>query len=151
MGIISFMAQQTQQSLSNHTRLDPLFHFVLLPLTLVLIAISIYALTIELSTRSIWMLLVSIAIFICAFKLRSYPLKAQDRVIRLEERLRMQNVLPDSQKNQIAALTEGQFIALRFAPDSELPGLVNDAVTKKLAPKEIKQSIKHWRPDFFRI
>jgi hypothetical protein len=145
------MAQQTEQSFSNYTRLDPLYHFVLLPLLLIAIGLAVTMVVRHVAIFSVWALVVSLALFLAAFKLRMYPLKAQDRIIRLEERLRMQTVLPESQRNQIGALTEAQLIAMRFAPDSELPALVDVAVTKKLAPKEIKRSIKNWRPDYFRV
>jgi hypothetical protein len=145
------MAQQTEQNFSNHVRFDPPFHFVLLPLLLVAIGLAVTMVVRHVGISTVWALIVSLALIIAALKLRLNPLKAQDRIIRLEEQLRMQVVLPESQKAQIGALTEAQMVALRFASDGELPGLVDAAVTKKLGPKEIKQSIKNWRPDYFRV
>ena len=149
--IIGSMAENTEQNVSNHTRLDPPYHFVLSALLLVALGLAVYLVIHQLGAASLWALIVTLALFIIVAKMRLYPLKAQDRVIRLEERLRMQTLLPESQRSQIGALTEAQLIALRFASDGELPALVDVAVTKKLAPKEIKRSIKTWRPDYFRV
>jgi hypothetical protein len=145
------MAEQTEQNFSNHTRLDPPYHFVLLTLLLIAVGLAVYMVIRQVNVANLWALVVSLALLLTAFKARNYPLKVQDRIIRLEERLRLEAVLPQSQKHEIGALTEPQLIALRFASDAELTALVDAAVTKKLASKEIKQSIKNWRPDYFRV
>ena len=145
------MAQTTEQNLSNHTRLDPPYHFVLLPLILLILVLAIVVLIRHPGLQTLWMLLVSVALLLAAFKARLYPLKAQDRLIRLEERLRLSRLLPDSQHSIIYKLTEGQLVALRFASDGEVPGLAEAAVAKQLPPREIKKSIQLWRPDLFRV
>lgn len=145
------MAQQPEQNLSNHTRWDPSYHFVLFTLLMLAVGLSVYMVVQQVTALSLWVLVASITLFLATLKLRVYSLKVQDRVIRLEERLRMQTVLPESQRHQIASLTESQLVALRFASDQELPALVDEAVTKKLDSKTIKQSIKTWRPDYFRV
>jgi hypothetical protein len=145
------MSKSDPQSLKNHGRLDPLYHFVLSIVLLASLIVTIVHLVRHPCFYSAWFVVLSLAAIVAWIRLRTYPLKVQDRVIRLEERLRLQAVLPASQRNQIPALTEPQLIALRFASDSELPALVDAAVTKKLGPKEIKQSIKSWRPDYFRV
>lgn len=142
---------QTEQNLSNHTRLDPLYHFVLLPIIVAILVMAVIRVVQSPSSFTVWMLLVSLALFLAAFKLRTFPLKAQDRIIRLEERLRLLRLLPESQRDLINKLTEPQLIALRFASDGELPGLAEAAVNKQMPPKEIKKLIKSWRPDFFRV
>lgn len=145
------MAQTTEQNLSNHARLDPPYHFVLLPLIVVILAMAVTMVVRHPGSHPIWMLLVSLALVLTALKARTNPLKVQDRIIRLEERLRLFRLLPENQRDLIDKLTEPQLVALRFASDAELPALAEAAATKQLAPKEIKKSIQSWRPDFFRV
>jgi len=145
------MAQTTEQSLSNHTRLDPLYHFVLLPLILVIVVMGVIGVIRHPSSETLWRLLVGLALLLVAFKTRTYPLKAQDRLIRLEERIRLHRLLSEAQQTLIPKLTEAQLVALRFASDAELPSLAEAAVTKQLPPREIKKSIQSWRPDLFRV
>jgi hypothetical protein len=86
------------------------------------------------------------------FLVRLNPLKAQDRIIRLEERLRYQQVLSPALLQQTSTLRPEQIVALRFAPDDELEGLVSAVVSGKLTkPAQIKQAIKSWRSDTFRV
>ncbi len=83
---------------------------------------------------------------------RLNPLTVQDRVIRLEERLRLREVLPAELAREAGALTKGQLIALRFAPDEELEGLVREVLAGRLTkPAEIKRAIKNWRADTLRV
>jgi hypothetical protein len=93
----------------------------------------------------------SVAVFVPFFKLRTYPLKVQDRVIRLEERLRLQALAPAAWHAQIYRLTEDQLIALRFAADDEVVELAKQALEGNLSRKEIKERIKNWRADDWRI
>jgi hypothetical protein len=84
-------------------------------------------------------------------KLRLYPLKAQDRIIRLEEQLRLFQLLPQGLRGRCVELNEAQLIALRFAPDAEVPALVEKALAASLSQRDIKQAIVNWRPDYFRV
>ena len=100
---------------------------------------------------SIWVVVLSLTLIIIFFKTRLYPLKVQDRIIRLEERLRMDALLPEQLRKRIPELTEDQLIALRFASDEELSSLVELTLDKQLNRKQIKERIQNWRPDHYRI
>jgi len=145
------MAEKKPQTLANHGRLDPLFHIVALPVFgLTAIAATIHFLW-RPSAHSAAFFVLSAAALIAIFKIRLYPLKVQDRVIRLEERLRLSMLLPEPLRTRIPELTEGQLIALRFASDAELPDLVGRALNEKLSQADIKKAIKVWRPDYWRV
>jgi len=88
---------------------------------------------------------------IAVFKIRLYALKVQDRVIRLEQRLRLAIVLAEPLRSRIPELTEAQLIALRFASDAEVPKLAERALTEKLSQTDIKKAIQTWRPDYWRV
>ncbi len=145
------MAEKKPQTLANHGRLDPLFHIVALPVFgLTAIAATIHFLW-RPSAHSAAFFVLSVAALIAIFKIRLYPLKVQDRVIRLEERMRLSMLLPEPLRTRIPELTEGQLIALRFASDAELPDLVGRALNEKLSQADIKKAIKVWRPDYWRV
>jgi hypothetical protein len=93
----------------------------------------------------------SVLLFILAGISRGYALKNQDRLIRLEEQLRLADLLPEDQLDLIEALTIDQFVGLRFASDAEVASLAQRAVAEKLDRKQIKQAITNWRPDNHRI
>jgi hypothetical protein len=145
------MASATTQSFANHARLDPPFHFVLAPIGLAAIILSVNLLVRQPGIGSILGVLLSVGLFMIAAKARSYALKAQDRVIRLEERLRLSMLLPEATRPRIVELTEPQLIALRFASDAEAPALAMRALNEGLTKKQIKASIQIWRADYFRI
>jgi hypothetical protein len=145
------MADAKTQSFANHTRLDPPFHFFLLPLGLAAIIASVIFLIRKPGIDSVLAVIFAVGFVMIAGKARSYALKVQDRVIRLEERLRLSLLLPETLRPRIGELTESQLIALRFASDSELPGLAKRALDEGLTSKQIKTSIESWRPDYFRV
>jgi ABC-type nickel/cobalt efflux system permease component RcnA len=145
------MADATPQSFANHARFDPPFHFVLAPIGLAAIVLSIILLVRQPGIGSILGLLLSVGFFMLAAKARSYALKVQDRVIRLEERQRLSMLLPEASRPRIVELTEPQLIALRFASDAELPALAMRALNEGLTKKQIKTSIQNWRADYFRV
>jgi hypothetical protein len=140
-----------QQSLQHHTRWDPAFHFFLAPMGLIIIGFTIYHLTQGVNVESVAHVIIAIWAVVAVLTIRNYSLKVQDRVIRLEERLRMEKLLPESLRPRCLALTERQLIALRFASDAELPSLVEKTFAGNLEPKAIKQEIKTWRPDYWRV
>jgi len=139
------------QNYKNHTRLDPAFHFFLLPVAGINVLVALWNLWQNPGLGAGWLVILSVAGAVAVVKIRTYALKAQDRVIRLEERLRLAQLLPAPLRSRIGELTEPQLIALRFAPDAEIPALVERALTGNLPPKEIKQAIVNWRADYFRV
>jgi len=143
--------ERKPQTFANHGKYDPVFHFVLAPLTLVLFIGATAAAVNEGTGYAWWRAGVGFVLFLGVFKMRLYSLKVQDRTIRLEERLRLTQLLPDHLRPRIGELNEGQLIALRFASDAELPALVEKTIAAKMAPKDIKQSIVNWRPDYYRV
>ena len=145
------MAEKTPQTYANHVRWVPMFHFVTLPLALINLFYSIYRVTQGVGAESIMALVVALVLMNAAFFSRLNALKAQDRVIRLEERMRMQAVLPDDLRPRINDVTTGQTVALRFASDEELPTLVRKALDDSADQKTIKQAIRTWRPDHQRV
>jgi hypothetical protein len=142
------------QSFKNHTRFDPPFHFFILPVLLLNFIFAIYATIHAWPSRihiHLWWIVMSILFFVMAGIFRGYALKNQDRLIRLEEQLRLADLLPEDQLSLIDALTVDQFVGLRFASDAEVAALAHRAVTEHLDRKQIKQAITTWRPDNQRI
>ena len=139
------------QNLKNHGRLDPPYHLILLAVLSANLFIVLCYTWSHVNIYSEWLSVLSIAVFIPAMKLRTYPLKVQDRVIRLEERLRLQSLAPAEWHAQIYRLTEDQLIGLRFAADDEVVDLAKLALEQNLNRKQIKERIKNWRADNWRI
>lgn len=142
---------KTPQNLKNHARVDPPFHYVLFLILVVNFFLAIYFVVHRHDLATIWFLILSVAAFVALFRIRQYPLKVQDRVIRLEERLRLQSLAPSEWHTQIYRLTEDQLIALRFAGDGEVVELAKQALEHNLNRKQIKERIRNWRADNWRI
>jgi hypothetical protein len=145
---------QSEQNLKNHGRMDPSFHYVLAAVLCANLIFAVFHLAHYWKLAPIsasWYLVLSLAAFIPYIKLRTYPLKVQDRVIRLEERMRLQALAPAEWHAQIYRLSEDQLIGLRFAADDEVVELAKQALEHNLSRKQIKERIKSWRPDNFRI
>jgi Family of unknown function (DUF6526) len=145
------MSNAKTQSLKNHARLDPAFHVILALVLLVNLIYSIVHLVQHLSFRSGWFVVLSFAIVVLYLRVRQYPLKVQDRVIRLEERLRLQGLAPAEWHTQIYRLSEDQLIALRFASDDEVVALAKQAIEENLDRRQIKERIRNWRADEWRV
>ena len=146
------MAERTPQNLSNHAKFDPPFHFVLVPTLLVLIVLTIVNVVRHYDVLSAWVLVViMLAVVNLSFRARIYSLKVQDRVIRLEERLRLAALLSEPTRSRINDLTESQLIAIRFASDAEAPALVQKALSENLKNADIKRAIVTWRADYWRV
>ena len=145
------MSKSDPQNLKNHGRLDPPYHFVLTFILLANLVISVIYVVRHPCFYSAWLVVLSAAAILALFRMRQYPLKVQDRVIRLEERLRLQALAPAEWHSQIYRLSEDQLIGLRFAADDEVVELAKQALEHNLNRKQIKQRIKDWRPDNWRV
>jgi hypothetical protein len=145
------MSNSKPQNLQNHARFDPPFHFFLAWVFLANVVVSIVFAAYHLCFYSVWLVVLAIAALIAVFRIRIYPLKVQDRVIRLEERLRLQALAPAEWHAQIYRLTEDQLVALRFAADDEVVELAKQALEHDLSRKQIKQRIQSWRADYWRV
>lgn len=140
------------QSYSNHTRWQAPFHFFLMPGTLTLLVLCVINFVKHRDSLVDWiLLLIGILAPVAVLLIRVNPLRAQDRLIRLEERLRLQSLLNDPLRARIGELTERQLVALRFASDAELSGLVEKALASGMSEKDIKKAIVTWRADLFRV
>lgn len=145
------MADRPVQNAQNHTMFDPPFHYFLLPVLAVGLGKAVWELIKGVNPNTIFGLIWTLAIIVIAFKARIYALKVQDRLIRLEEQMRMQRVLPPAMHAKIGQLNEDQFVGLRFAGDAELPALVEKALANNWKRADIKKEIQNWRPDYFRV
>lgn len=139
------------QDFQHHNRFDPPFHFFILPVMLINAIVSIVYAVRNPSGMTVWFVVVSCALVGATFKIRLYALRNQDRIIRLEERLRMQALLPEQLRARANDVTVAQCIGLRFASDAELAALVDRALRENLDKKQIKQAVQNWRADTCRI
>ncbi len=145
------MSDRTPQSFANHARYVPLYHFVLAFILLANFGWWIRK-VIRYPSYDYGMLVVlAFGLLIMFAYMRAFPNTVQDRVIRLEERLRMERLLPADLKGRIGEFTPDQLVGLRFASDGELPELARkvlaDGITKR---RDIKRLVKNWRPDYLR-
>ena len=139
------------QNYQNHVRRTPLYYNLTGFVLLVNIVWHGYRLFGGLSADNVIAFLVSIALLVAAFAARTQTLTVQNRVIRLEQRLRFRELLPQDVAARACALPVDQIVALRFASDGELPALVNQVLAAQLtAAKDIKQKITNWQGDFLR-
>ena len=139
------------QSFANHAKFDSPFHFFVLPVLLVNIFVVAFFYFRSPGLGGAWIVLVSVALLVFAGRTRSFVTHLQDRIIRLEERLRLSTVLHEPLRSRISELTDSQLVGLRFAGDAELPLLVQRALDEKLSRREIKKAIVDWRPDYARV
>jgi len=140
------------QTYKNHVRFLPAFHFFVIPILLLNALNAARHLLATPHRSTVLEFLVAAALLTLGFLSRTMALTVQDRVIRLEMRLRLQECLPPDLRSKINDLTAGQLIALRFAADAELPELVREIAAGKLnTPKEIKTRVRDWQGDFLRV
>ena len=145
------MANQGQ-NFSNHTRFVPPFHYVALPILLVNFVSAVVGLFNGITFDASLHVLVAVALIIVALFARVFALKAQDRVIRLEMRLRMLELLPEDRQGRINDFTPTQMVSLRFAGDAELPELARKVLDENITKTtSIKKMITDWQGDYFRV
>jgi len=145
------MSESKPQSFKNHGRIDPAFHMILFPILTANLIVAIVHLVFHHNFYSAWLVVLSLAILLLFFLMRMYAMKVQDRVIRLEERLRLQALAPAEWHAQIYKLSEDQLIGLRFASDDEVVALAKEAPAGNLNRKQIKERVKSWRSDYWRV
>ena len=139
------------QSFKNHGRLFPPFHFFVIPVLFLNFLNSIRHVWLAPSRSTVFALIVAAALLMLGFLSRIMALTVQNRLIRLEMRLRLREVLPSDLQARMGDLSVKQLIALRFACDAELPDLVREVLVGKLATqKAIKQRVKEWQGDYLR-
>lgn len=145
------MAESTQ-SYQSHGKFVPLYHYVLFPILAINVLAMAYHALQDPDLYHFWAVLMAVAFVLIALFARVFALKAQDRVIRLEERLRMRELLPADLKARIPEFTAEQLIGLRFASDAELPELAATVLRDNIQKRDpIKKLVKHWRTDDHRL
>jgi uncharacterized protein DUF6526 len=145
------MADQTQ-TLGTHTRWIPVWHFFTVPVLAINVAVVVVRFARDPNITNGWGFVVALALLIGIVLSRNMPLRAQDRIIRLEESIRFERVLPAELRGRISELTADQLIGLRFAPDDEVPELTRRALGGDLKTRgDIKRAIRSWRADHMRV
>jgi len=140
-----------QQNAANHARYVPGYHYLAGTLALLNLIWAIYRSVTHPTVESHAAILVGVILLLLLWYLRAFPLAVQDRLIRLEERLRMQRLLPPAMQGRLDEFTPGQLIALRFASDAELPELATKVLNERITDrKQIKLLIRDWRADHMR-
>jgi len=139
------------QNNTNHARRVIGYHVVLTGLLVVVAGWQLYLLVLHPGVPALVGVALAVALVLIYWYERVFALTVQDRVIRLEERLRMERLLPADLQGRIGEFTPRQLVALRFASDGELPSLARRVLVEGLAdPRAIKAAIREWRPDHLR-
>jgi hypothetical protein len=139
-------------SYKTHRAYDPLYHFFVVPVLGINVLLAVYFLYRRPVLLNVWALIFAIALVVLAWRVRYFPLRIQDRLIRLEETLRLQRLLPEELRGRIDDISTRELIALRFCADEELPEHVRAIYAGDYRGGEnVKSHIKTWRPDPHRI
>ena len=146
------MAEKRPQNFANHRRIVPLYHGGIFGILAINLIWRLVQLVIRwTSWQALLELLVAAALLGLFFYARTFVLTVQDRIIRLEMRLRLKEILPPDLKGRIDELTRDQFVALRFASDAEMPDLMREVLTNDIRNRdEIKRRVRNWVPDYLR-
>ncbi len=146
------MSHPASQDIKNHARYVPIFHFVAGPILLVNLVYSIVLVVKDATWDNIDNALVAGALMILFFTVRGFATRVQDRVIRLEEQILLDRLFPTTFACASRSSPAGQYIALRFASDSELPNLARAVLDQRITDQSaIKQMVKEWRADHLRV
>jgi hypothetical protein len=138
------------QSYDSHGRYVPAYHFVLAGILVVYLVYALVRLVQHVSVDTFFQVALAVALLIIFWYMRAFAVTVQDRVIRLEEQLRLERRLPPDLRSRAAELTTKQYVALRFAHDDEVEPLMRRILDEKLSPRDIKKAVKTWRPDHLR-
>jgi hypothetical protein len=145
------MAQAAPQTFENHVRMLPAYHYVAFPLFVLNFFFALYQAVVHFSWANLMALGLALALVLLFFLARMMAVTVQDRVIRLEETLRMRALLPPDLQPRIGEFSVRQMVALRFAGDQELPDLARTVLDGKIEDqKAIKTMVRHWRADYLR-
>jgi len=146
------MASENTQNFQNHSRFVPPFHYFVLPVLIVnVVSTIVHLVRVGISFQSVFGVILAVAIFMGIGYARGFSMTVQDRVIRIEMRQRLAEILPADLRSRIPEFTPGQLVSLRFAGDAELPALARKVLDDKMNDrKAIKQLIKDWRGDYLR-
>ena len=146
------MAETRTQSYARHRMFVPGFHFLAFGLLVLYLGWTIWQAVVAFSLEAVFELLLAVALLLLFYYTRMFSLRAQDRIIRLEMRLRLAGLLPADLAARIPELSTGQLIALRFASDEELPELTRRCLAGELRRREdVKRQIRNWVPDHQRL
>ena len=145
------MAERVQ-TYASHRRYIAQFHFFVLPVLIANIIVTIVEFVLHPRFITGWIAVLAIALAIGIWTARAMALRAQNRIIRLEERMRLDHLLAPDLRGRVPDLTTGQLIAIRFAPDDEVPELVRRILSGELNTQaDIKRAIQNWRADHLRV
>jgi hypothetical protein len=146
------MANEKPQNLKNHVRVVPQYHMFVFPVLFVNIGWAIYRLVkFPIIFETVFGLFLAVALLLLALYARLFALTVQDRIIRLEMRLRLAEILPPDLRPRIPEFTVAQLVSMRFACDAELPALARKVLDEKMNDrKAIKQLVKDWQGDYVR-
>ena len=143
---------EKKQNLQNHVRIVPAYHMFVFPVLFVNIGWAIYRVVkFPISFPTVFGVFLSVALLLLALYARLFALSVQDRIIRLEMRLRLAEILPPDLRARIPEFTVAQLVSMRFACDAELPALARKVLDEKMSDrKAIKQLVKDWQGDYAR-